>query len=1640
MPAATDNNGTGNVLAGIDNRQGKQTKRGDVMNMQQIRETTAIVRRAGSRLWERTRVGAAVFGYMMLGLSPAMADDLDIYTKNVAGGSGGAPVILFQIDNSGSMMWRLSATGSTSASNLMDQRLYRMVDIAMGQASGMPGTYKLGLTTYVGNYSGQLNVEAKPLREVFASDAESSGSSTFFVVDENDDVQHVRTSSGTNAARGTRTLSLGAVFDRALEAKTALNKSSSNTGLKWPAAGYATTDDFPVLATGSAGTAYGLYTGYFGNTVIWYRHGGSTSQQGFKITAATQNTYMVLTDEEGNLLDATSTISTARSGSTTQCSSTYVAATAPDNACISARLTKNTWYRIVIGTDTAGVAGTFTLTLANGSAANSIFRETRPPVAPSRVGLRFKRLDIPAGATISKAYLQFQSVEARSDALDLRVGIDNDVAPDALTETDLFATARSINWGAASSVPAWPNDAPATPNDALDSTAQLDVTNILQNHVLQSDWCGGDAVFLVETGSVPTASSGGGGRVVRAYDGLWQADPDRAASLVVEWTGGAAAGCTERELTLAVENSSDDVHQSSTGVITYDGVSLPVGKNNAIGLRFPLVPLPSGVVVKEAYLKVTAYAAAGSQPLKIEAVDEGVAGVFGGDAFALDALPKVGAGGSSVSWTTSASAAGAVLTSPDLAPLLQPLLDRSDWNYDGAVALVLRGDTSATGTIPIRAWERHVSGDASSSVDRTDYGRFAARLVLKVAHSEAIPVQQSHRYRLYNAFNRVPADYNTPIVGAYLESAEYMLGRGSDAFGKVYTQPALADGGCATNGIVVLTDGEENSSYSGAQATAAQAIIADWKNASGVIPTCKFDTGSNKWNCMYNMMAAMHHESQGLTAADGKKYKIRTDAIGFGPEAASSSGLGGTAGKGGGNYYSAANSAQLIKAFKDIVVNVSVSTASVAAPGVAVNALNKFEHLDELYYSLFKPESNVGWRGNLKRYRLKDGVIVDMAGEPAISTSTGLFASETQSWWSDEIDAGNALLGGAAGQVTVPTTRRMYTYMGPYGTSLNVPLSPGVGPDRDGSGAEIVHPDNTNLTATSLGLTALTEYAGWTTEQKAARRVEVIEFLRGGSDSAPRKKFGAMPHSAPSLVTYGNDGANGINTLFVSDNEGVLHMIDTGEVSDDDLAINQANTGGRELFAFVAREALPGTADLWQASKKVPANPYIYGLDGTWVPWKYDVDLDGTVEPADGDKVYIYGGMRRGGKNYYALDVTSMRRDVSDPSPVLKWVIQGGATGTAYANMGQSWSEPSPRWIRWNGVRRRVVFFSGGYDPVNHDNKPTFTSGDQLGRQVYMVDAETGELMWWASSQTTASTVVSDMRYSITAAPVTLDRNGNGSVDGFYILDLAGQLFRFDIDEGATSATTFIRGNTPTLVAKLGATASGADSTLDNRRFYDSPAVAFVRSGSGGDLMLAMASGYREFPGSTATREKVIFIRDVGAWNMVPPPRATALTVADLAELPETGELTAAAQALPGWHMDLERTVGEKGLGSPVFFNFALLFSTFVPKGVITDLDCAPDIGYSRLYAMNALTGAGIVNDELDNASENQRYIDQAMPGLGSTVQMLYMDGQLTILSGTLAIATDNSTGTGLEDDSSDLLDPAIFGNVRRTQWFEINQ
>jgi hypothetical protein len=137
-----------------------------------------------------------------------------------------------------------------------------------------------------------------------------------------------------------------------------------------------------------------------------------------------------------------------------------------------------------------------------------------------QVGLRFSDIDIPAGATITAAYIQFQTRETGSVVTDLQVrGLaSDDAAPFTTAPNDLSArpaTSSLVNW----QPPAW-----NLVNEAGPAQRTPDLALVLQEIVDRSGWQAGNDMAFIITGS--------GTRTAYAFDG----NPAKAPLLHIEYT------------------------------------------------------------------------------------------------------------------------------------------------------------------------------------------------------------------------------------------------------------------------------------------------------------------------------------------------------------------------------------------------------------------------------------------------------------------------------------------------------------------------------------------------------------------------------------------------------------------------------------------------------------------------------------------------------------------------------------------------------------------------------------------------------------------------------------------------------------------------------------------------------------------------------------------------------------------------------------------------------------------------------------------------------------------------------------------------------------------------------------------------
>jgi type IV pilus assembly protein PilY1 len=482
-----------------------------------------------------------------------------------------------------------------------------------------------------------------------------------------------------------------------------------------------------------------------------------------------------------------------------------------------------------------------------------------------------------------------------------------------------------------------------------------------------------------------------------------------------------------------------------------------------------------------------------------------------------------------------------------------------------------------------------------------------------------------------------------------------------------------------------------------------------------------------------------------------------------------------------------------------------------------------------------------------------------------------------------------------------------------------------------------------------------------------ARGVDVKDYDNDSDTTEIRKQLGDPLHSRPVIITYGGTTSSPDTTVFFATNEGFLYAVD-GE-------------DGAEQFSFIPQELLPNLNTYY---KNATASTRPYGLDGTITAWVKDVNGNNQIEPSLGDKVYIFIGMRRGGRNYYALDVTDRN------NPKVLWSINGGSG--SFTELGQTWSAAVPAKIQIGTTVKDVLIFAGGYD----EDQDTYTTrtADTQGRAIYMVDIATGAVVWDAGPSSSGATeTYADMQYSIPGDIRVIDVNGDGLVDQMWVGDMGGQLWRFDIANGASNAGALVTG---AVVLQVGGT-----STTDNRRFYYSPDVSLIKKNGSLSLNVAIGSGWRASPLNTDVIDRFYTYTSTDVYT--PPTSYVKSTESDLYDATQnligqgtSSEKSSAQTALDsklGWFITME-TAGEKVLAQSVTINNQIIFTTYIPSALTSGCQAAQ--GGGRTYLVNVYDATPILNLDTigtDSAlTKNDRFYNLARGGIPPTPTPFFPD------------------------------------------------
>lgn len=526
--------------------------------------------------------------------------------------------------------------------------------------------------------------------------------------------------------------------------------------------------------------------------------------------------------------------------------------------------------------------------------------------------------------------------------------------------------------------------------------------------------------------------------------------------------------------------------------------------------------------------------------------------------------------------------------------------------------------------------------------------------------------------------------------------------------------------------------------------------------------------------------------------------------------------LPGVGGYGEGGFFYAEQADDLVKSFLAVAKDIKTEFTPVVtgSPTIPLDALLAGRLSSQAYYGSFTPRPDTGqqlWTGDMNKYNVVDGVLkTGTSGDTNLFKSDGNLNDVITGLWDEGVKSKLALRNQENINSGATKTERGRIIL------TNRTIENGVAKNsstlQDVTATKLF--DDSELGKDVDRIYWLNALGYNIDKSENIDNVSDLDIVldKDGKEIKGKpelRQIGATMHSKPILLTQKGridtgrnaDGKFSITVqgredyLLFGSTQGILHVID--------------NATGKEKFAFIPHEMMEKQkqAFLSEGSTSGGKDKLFYGIDGEWVAHTQYVpasDSDPTLTVGDSELTeddntegslhlrgmqWVYGGLRMGGKSYYALDLSNMNE------PKLKFhidpengVVHTGDNTISYPelrHMGQSWSKPALGYVRWNGQQKLVMFVGGGYDMGYEDT--TYKQTSKEGAGVYMFDASSGELLWWASSHSAGGsrgvemTRNADLQYSVVGIN-TFDRDKDGLIDTLYFGDLAGQAFRVDLN------------------------------------------------------------------------------------------------------------------------------------------------------------------------------------------------------------------------------------------------------------------
>ncbi|MEC8009582.1 MAG: PilC/PilY family type IV pilus protein [Pseudomonadota bacterium] len=609
--------------------------------------------------------------------------------------------------------------------------------------------------------------------------------------------------------------------------------------------------------------------------------------------------------------------------------------------------------------------------------------------------------------------------------------------------------------------------------------------------------------------------------------------------------------------------------------------------------------------------------------------------------------------------------------------------------------------------------------------------------------------------------------------------------------------------------------------------------------------------------------------------------------------------------------------------------------------------------------------NNGQWLGNLKKYNVtKSGIFKD-ANNKNVFNKDGSINTKTQSLWSSLTDGENAIQGGAAAQLSDAGANRY--------TIPRRALKPNT---QIRQKQFIISAQNNALNIEDLNTNTDAQrelYLNW------ASGIDTQDIDNDGVVTDLRNNLGDQVNTSPVVAHYADENSSS-PVVFTATNEGYLHAID-GDT-------------GRHIYSFMPPEALESVDKLMQSQ----VNKF-YGIDGQMRLWHNDLNHDFNLLSSSNsidsnEKLMLFFGLGRGGSSYYALDITN-RED-----PKLAWAINQETEG--FNQLGETWSTIITTNIKTAaGTPKTVSLFGGGLSAKLRDSGQS----DNMGNAVYIVDTETGTLLWRISNSN-SDINIKEMQNSIVSSPVLIDYNKDGLSDAFFINDIRGQIFRCDFSSELNSELSC-------------GTIAQLQEKNEDLYFMTDLDISFI---GGTDqyphrkLVLSLSSGNKFKPIDPDASNRIAVIFD-SYTNSAPANYNyignSPITLNDLT----SATYESVEPSDYGWYFNLSKP-GEKSFAQTLTFDHKLFASTYLPSEASTNCNSL-DVGTANLYGFSIFDGTPIP------VSKNEHLLWSGPTQLLPQTPYMVVTEEKNEVQGALHIGVNDA-------DISFIVDP-----VKRTYWYQ---